>query len=476
MKSTRLKSWIMGALVGISVTTSFDTALAPVIVLAQTETAPAQNGQLTYDQYMAAGYVATSSRDYALALENFRAALEVRPDDVYALKAIANVEQYRNIQGADAASNSDNGQSLSDPMGQIGPWQIVGIMGFFFLGSGVLLVAWGLIRILTNPKKADSWPRELPENNQGDLKVQSLAEPTFERAIQTRLTPAQPDPKNAESTSVAQEVETVSTQENVKSHSAQSSDPAAFTEALAELANDLANEPVIPSEEILLPPDPVLLPETITSDESEITEPAVISDSFQISPEIEELNSEIPVSLEISDEPEVREVSAQDVGALALRESSGELAASRLDPEEERQQHLLRSLQSFKPAERRQAIWELAQKADSRAIAPLTNLMMIADSQERGLILTALAEIGSRSLQPINQALLIALQDDNSQVRQNAIRDLTLVYEQVGQAEKLLRLATADQDPDVQQTARWALEQIGHPPALDPDRTAEESD
>ena len=56
-------------------------------------------------------------------------------------------------------------------------------------------------------------------------------------------------------------------------------------------------------------------------------------------------------------------------------------------------------------------VWNLASQADSRAIQPLVNLMFSSNSQEKSLILEALAQIGFNSIKPINQALIIALQD-----------------------------------------------------------------
>ncbi|MCS6791703.1 MAG: HEAT repeat domain-containing protein [Oscillatoriaceae bacterium SKW80] len=122
---------------------------------------------------------------------------------------------------------------------------------------------------------------------------------------------------------------------------------------------------------------------------------------------------------------------------------------------------LIRELQTTEPAKRRRAIWELGQRGDSRAVQPLVNLMVDSDSKQRSLILAALSEIGNRTLTPINRALSVSLQDENPEVRKNAIRDLTRIYELVVQMSYLLRYAVDDPDPEVQETARWALERIG---------------
>ncbi|NEQ43231.1 MAG: hypothetical protein F6K00_06585 [Leptolyngbya sp. SIOISBB] len=47
-----------------------------------------------YTQAMLVGYAAAEQGDYQTALINFRRALAERPGDVYALRAIANVESY----------------------------------------------------------------------------------------------------------------------------------------------------------------------------------------------------------------------------------------------------------------------------------------------------------------------------------------------------------------------------------------------
>ncbi|MGH2416537.1 MAG: HEAT repeat domain-containing protein, partial [Microcystaceae cyanobacterium] len=82
-------------------------------------------------------------------------------------------------------------------------------------------------------------------------------------------------------------------------------------------------------------------------------------------------------------------------------------------------EELIKELHEPDPKKRRKAIWELAQKSDSRAMKPLVDLMIDSDSQERSLILEALSQISTRTLKPMNQALAISLQDKNPQVRKN---------------------------------------------------------
>lgn len=121
---------------------------------------------------------------------------------------------------------------------------------------------------------------------------------------------------------------------------------------------------------------------------------------------------------------------------------------------------LIQDLRSPDPKKRRKAIWDLGQQGDSRAIQPIVDLMIDADSQESSLILAALTEIGIRTLKPMNRALAISIQDESPQVRQNAIRDLTRVYDMMGQMTQMLRHALDDPDAEVQATARYALTQM----------------
>ncbi|MEL7226489.1 MAG: HEAT repeat domain-containing protein [Cyanobacteria bacterium J06576_12] len=121
---------------------------------------------------------------------------------------------------------------------------------------------------------------------------------------------------------------------------------------------------------------------------------------------------------------------------------------------------LIKDLHNPDPQQRRKVIWELGQRGNSLAVQPLVDAMVDADSKEKSLVLAALSEIGIRSLRPMNRALAIALQDDNPEVRKNAIRDLTRIYELVVQISQMLGHAQEDEDPEVRQTASWALEQL----------------
>ncbi|NMG05431.1 peptidoglycan-binding protein [Brasilonema sp. UFV-L1] len=137
---------------------------------------------------------------------------------------------------------------------------------------------------------------------------------------------------------------------------------------------------------------------------------------------------------------------------------------------------LIDDLRSPDPTLRRKAIWDLGQKGDSRAIQPLVDLMVDADSQQRSLILAALAEISSRTLKPMNRALAISLQDESPQVRQNAIRDLTRVYDMMAQMSQILSHALRDSDADVQATAKYALSQMNRIRVLPGDANERDKD
>jgi HEAT repeats len=121
---------------------------------------------------------------------------------------------------------------------------------------------------------------------------------------------------------------------------------------------------------------------------------------------------------------------------------------------------LIEDLHSPDPSKRRQAIWNLGQHGDSRALLPLVDLMKDSDSGQRSLILAAVAEIGTKILKPVNRALLLSLQDRSSDVRKNGIRDVTRIYDSVGQVSQLLQHAASDPNQEVQETALWALTQL----------------
>ncbi len=121
---------------------------------------------------------------------------------------------------------------------------------------------------------------------------------------------------------------------------------------------------------------------------------------------------------------------------------------------------LVHDLRSKDPAKRQKAIWELGRRGDSRAVQPLVDLLLDSDSRQRSLVLSALSEISTRTLKPMSRALAISMQDENPDVRKNAIRDLTRIYDTLTNISQLLHSACEDPDLEVQETAKWAIGQI----------------
>jgi peptidoglycan hydrolase-like protein with peptidoglycan-binding domain len=156
---------------------------------------------------------------------------------------------------------------------------------------------------------------------------------------------------------------------------------------------------------------------------------------------------------------EVAEAAGASVGLSHHPEGSvnGTTRLARVNISDE----LVEDLRSPDATKRHKAIWELGQRGSGAAVPALVDIMVDADSQERSLILAALSEIGMRTLKPMNRALALSLQDENPEVRKNAIRDLTRVYDLVGQLSQMLGHAAQDHDVEVQETAQWALEQLG---------------
>ena len=79
----------------------------PQTVTANTQTEPQQNQQplSDYDAYMNQGYNATDAGNYTEALQFFRQALQLRPNDAYAAQAIRNVRSYIVREAGNQQSN-----------------------------------------------------------------------------------------------------------------------------------------------------------------------------------------------------------------------------------------------------------------------------------------------------------------------------------------------------------------------------------
>ena len=127
---------------------------------------------------------------------------------------------------------------------------------------------------------------------------------------------------------------------------------------------------------------------------------------------------------------------------------------------------LIKDLQQSDRTLRRKAIWELAQKGDFRAIEPLVELMSEASSLGKSLILSAITQIAHRNFAPVNNILFASLEDKNSEVRKDAIRNLVALHESILGVNKRLTNMLNDSDSEVRQTAKWALKRIDLEPSI----------
>jgi HEAT repeats len=165
-----------------------------------------------------------------------------------------------------------------------------------------------------------------------------------------------------------------------------------------------------------------------------------------------------PIALHPQEQPDLDKVNAPSSSETSFQSSTvsetTRLAKIEIVAE------LIQDLQSPDSSQRCKAIWALGQRGDSRAVQPLVDLMMDSDSSQRSLILAAVSEIGIQTLKPVNRALMLSLQDGSSDVRKNGIRDVTRMYDLLGQVSQLLQHAASDPDEEVQETATWALMQL----------------
>ncbi|WP_202924787.1 HEAT repeat domain-containing protein [Myxacorys almedinensis] len=216
---------------------------------------------------------------------------------------------------------------------------------------------------------------------------------------------------------------------------------------------DSADEPTL-QERFLLPEAPPLSPSLTLTDVAKESAKATSS----ALPPVES----IPIAQAAHQPKERVDGSGEGVtnGAIAAKAKETNVSETTRLPKINIVDELIQELRIPDPAKRQKVIWELGQRGDTRAVQPLVDLMIESDSRQRSLILSALSEIGTRTLKPLTRALAISLQDENADVRKNAIRDLTRVYDMVAQISHLLNQATDDPDKDVQETARWALGQL----------------
>jgi peptidoglycan hydrolase-like protein with peptidoglycan-binding domain len=199
------------------------------------------------------------------------------------------------------------------------------------------------------------------------------------------------------------------------------------------LSPPIPSPPAIPAN----PPQPPTVPVS----EPPPSPPPEVSVSMASLP----LASPVPVAASLS-----------SVTSTADSSLSSEIVTAKVSITE----RLLQDLHHPEPSQRKKAIWELGRRGDSRAIQPLVNLMLQSDSQQRSLILAVLAEINTRSLEPMQQALALSFQDESPEVRKNALRDLTRIFDSMSQMGYFISNSVNDRDPSVRETAKWAMTQL----------------
>lgn len=121
---------------------------------------------------------------------------------------------------------------------------------------------------------------------------------------------------------------------------------------------------------------------------------------------------------------------------------------------------LIKYLQQPDKDLRHEAILKLAQIGDYRGIEPLTEILPQVSPTEQSLVLKAIIQITERSLQPIEEVLFSNPDSVNSEIKQNAISDLSALYAFVAPIKEQLAQMQGDRDMQVRQTATIAIEQL----------------
>jgi tetratricopeptide (TPR) repeat protein len=365
----------------------------------------------SYESYMQEGQNAIQSGLYQQALDKFQAALKLRPNDKYATKALeeATTSSYNDsMRKGYAASAAKDYQTALQNFKQalkLKPQAFHATEAVRNISQYIEISA-----LSQNSKSADSSDNNILQANNRflwlGLGVTSAAVLIALFFFQKKLSPSP----------------------NITSEREEQYETSNIINTQAELITPLTTVATIETP----------------SSAKEILTPTVV---------------DRPDSNHIKPQPSNNQIAAAQHLASLDREQSK--AITKLDVVTE----LVKELEHPSPAKRRKAIWELAQRADSRAMKPLVELMIEADSQERSLILEAVSQIASRTLKPMNKALAISLEDPNSQVRKNAIRDLTRVYDLMTQVSQRLSYSLDDPDNEVRETAKWALKQLNQLPA-----------
>ncbi len=376
-----------------------------------------------FDSYMQAGYAADRNRNYSEALNNFRQALKLKPDSFYAQQAIRNVTNYlafNQEKSTSAETNSD--RSSSDRGRKTDKWIELNKI-WFLLGMGIASIVAALILI------------NLFRSEQQQVKEPSkvIRRGMAERGSQALEQTSQNEPLPASTSSELPSPETLSPQ------------PTLHKAIAARHKSTVESKKINPKR------TPPVTPEVIADNlDSAITQPA---EPLPPPPPPGSFASDTNHQLLKTNTNSTKPEPVNQVTIVTSKTTKIDLVFE-----------LIKDLQEGDRAIRRKAIWELAQKSDSRGIPPLIELMPKVDSLERNLILEAITQITSRTLQPMNRVLLESLEDENPQVRKNAIRDLTRLYQLMSNVTKRLSQMTEDADLEVQQTARWALQELDRVP------------
>jgi tetratricopeptide (TPR) repeat protein len=375
---------------------------------------------LDYESLMQAGYTADKNRDYLTALAHFQKALALRPDDSSAQQAVRNVTSYAFDNYMQAGYTADRNRDYQTALENFQKAQQIRPDSFYAQQAANNITNY--LATSVEPNKSDRTSRSQNDLNFSLMLLGLVASIGVAIGVLFLLLKKPNLPE-----------ENTATKEHKQAGESLQPIPSRLENNSKELKPDTA---IANSE---LPPRKADAPmEKInnkdTARDNLPPKPSTASKGLN-------LDRLAPIGQQTEEE------------SFLIPPST---SISKLDIVPE----LIQDLQRGDRATRHKSIWELAQKADSRAMKPLVELMVDANSQEQSLILEAMTQIVSRTLKPMNQAFMLSLENKNSQVRQNAIRDLTTVYELMSQVTRRLTRAVEDSDAEVQETAKWALKQL----------------
>ncbi|MBE9167431.1 hypothetical protein IQ238_07805 [Pleurocapsales cyanobacterium LEGE 06147] len=375
---------------------------------------------LDYESLMQAGHAANKNRDYLTALAYFQKALALRPDDFSARQAVRNVTSYAFDNYMQAGYAADRNRDYQTALENFQKAQQIRPNSFY---------AQQAARNVTNYLATSAEPNNNTQTSksQNDLNFSLLLlglVASIGVAVGVLFLLLK-KPNLPEEDTATKELEKTG------------EFPQSLSSRVENNSEELKPDKAIANSK--LPPIQADAPMEVTNNQD------TAKDNLASNPSTASEGSNLDRLASIGQQTE-------DESFLVPSSAS----ISKLDLVSE----LIQDLQRGDRATRRQSIWELAQKADSRAMKPLVELMVDANSQEQSLILEAMTQIVSRTLKPMNQALMLSLENENSQVRQNAIRDLTTIYELMAQVTRRLARAVEDSDTEVQETAKWAIKQL----------------